>query len=122
MSSSNSTDLNERQLNGEPPLWRGLLSVITIALALSPVAWRLFLAGRADTDRGDADAGELGEHPVVLRYMSWGNPQQLQVERDLVRRFNEQCKAQGKRIRVEATMPPAGGYTQKMQLMLASGT
>ena len=53
-SSSNPTDLSERRLNGEPPLWRGLLAALTIALALSPVAWRLIFANRADTTRGDA--------------------------------------------------------------------
>jgi multiple sugar transport system substrate-binding protein len=58
---------------------------------------------------------------IVIRYMAWGNLQQLNAERDIIRLFNQKCAREGKKIRVELFMPPAGGYAQKLRLMLASG-
>src|SRR4051794_20206901 len=84
-------------------VWAGLV----VVLALSPVAWRLVFARGSTTPRA-ADE-------VVLSYMAWGNPQQLDVERALIRRFNDDCKARGQRVRVQLMMPPAGGYLQKLQ-------
>ena len=83
----------------------------TVAAALSPAAYRL----------SEGFGVRRGPGEVVLSYMAWGNPQQLEVERQIIALFNERCRREGRNVRVELFMPPAAGYGQKMRLMLASG-
>lgn len=55
---------------------------------------------------------------VVIRYMAWGNPQQLAIERQLC----EQFSAQHPGITVRFLQVPASAYQNKMIVMLASRT
>lgn len=97
----------------DPPIsLRRIGLLVLVAAALAPAAWRL--------SRPFAASAEAGE--VVLTYMCWGNPQQLEAEREIIRLFNEKNRREGRKLRVELFMPPAGGYAQKLRLMLASGT
>lgn len=50
--------------------------------------------------------------------MAWGNPEQLQVERDIIAAF----EAKNPKVRVHLFMVPGSSYTDKLQLMLASRT
>ena len=59
---------------------------------------------------------------VNIRYIAWGNPQQLECERAIIQEFNSKCAAEGKLIHVNLEMPPAGGYPQRLLMMFASGT
>lgn len=91
---------------------RQVLLVALAPLLLLPAAWRL--------SRPFGPAAQ--DDQIVLRYMAWGNPQQLAVEREIIEQFNQGCAQRGQRVRVELFMPPAGGYGQKLRLMLASGS
>jgi len=55
---------------------------------------------------------------VELRYMAWGNPQQLELEKSLCERFNESHPG----IRVKFLQVPQSSYLNKMIVMLASRT
>lgn len=55
---------------------------------------------------------------VCLRYMAWGNPEQLAVELEMVERFN----AQNPDIHVRLFRVPGSSFGQKMVTMLASRT
>ncbi len=55
---------------------------------------------------------------VEIRYMAWGNPQQLEVEKA----FCEEFSASHPGIKVRFIQTPASYYGQKMILMLASRT
>ncbi|GAB4460409.1 MAG: hypothetical protein OHK0029_24360 [Armatimonadaceae bacterium] len=55
---------------------------------------------------------------TVLRYMAWGNPEQIATEREIVAEFEKQNPD----IRVHLFMVPGSAYTDKLQLMLASRT
>jgi len=55
---------------------------------------------------------------TVLRYMAWGNPEQLAAEQELIDEFTRRHPA----IRVKLTLVPGSAYYQKLQVMLASGT
>jgi multiple sugar transport system substrate-binding protein len=85
---------------------------VFVALVLAPVVYRL--------SQGFSHWRPAGG--IYLKYMAWGNPQQLNVEREIIRLFNEKCWREGTNVRMELFMPPAGGYAQKLRLMLASGT
>lgn len=58
------------------------------------------------------------EKGVEVRYMAWGNPQQL----DLEKRFCEEFMATHPGIRVKFIQTPSSAYGNKMVLMLASRT
>jgi multiple sugar transport system substrate-binding protein len=62
------------------------------------------------------EPGEEGK--TVLRYMAWGNPEQLDAEMQLVREFERRRPD----IHVRLTLVPGSAYYQKLQVMLASGT
>ena len=62
-------------------------------------------------------SGKPGD-PVTLRYMAWGNPEQIQVERALIEMFHQRQPG----IRVHLFMVPGSSYADKLQLMLASRT
>lgn len=55
---------------------------------------------------------------VEIRYMAWGNPQQLALEESLCERFT----AENPKIRVRFLRVPGSSYANKMVLMLASHT
>ena len=55
---------------------------------------------------------------ITLRYMAWGNPEQLQVEREIADEFEKRHP----HIRVHLFMVPGNAYQDKLQLMLASRT
>lgn len=55
---------------------------------------------------------------VHIRYMAWGNPQQLAVER----RFCDEFAAKHPGTRVDFIQTPSSAYANKMVLMLASRT
>ncbi len=95
-----------------PHLLRLVGWAMLVGAILAPVVYRATLPA--------AQAVRPGE--VVIRYMAWGNPQQLDVERDIIDLFNQKCANEGRKLRVELFMPPAGGYAQKLRLMLASDT
>jgi len=58
------------------------------------------------------------EGRTTIRYMAWGNPEQLGAEMELVKEFERRNPA----IHVRLTLVPGSAYTQKLQVMLASGT
>ena len=93
---------------------RQFIAGALVLLALAPVAYRLSMKSPA--------AAAAGDGGVLIQFMAWGNPEQLDCERAVIAKFNEHCKAQGKNITVELFMPPVGGYPQKSLMMLASGT
>src|SRR5690349_4349798 len=53
-----------------------------------------------------------------LRYMAWGNPEQLQTEQTIIAEFEKSHP----KIHVKLTMVPGSGYQDKLHLMLASRT
>ncbi len=55
---------------------------------------------------------------TTIRYMAWGNPEQLQLERQIADAF----EAKNPKIRVHLFMVPGSAYGDKLQLMLASRT
>ncbi|MCW5940780.1 MAG: sugar ABC transporter substrate-binding protein [Fimbriimonadaceae bacterium] len=55
---------------------------------------------------------------VCLRYMAWGNPEQLAVEQEMIEAFN----AQNPDLHVRLFRVPGSAYAQKAVLMLASRT
>lgn len=55
---------------------------------------------------------------TTIRYMAWGNPEQLQVERQLIAEFEKRHPD----LRVHLFMVPGSAYQDKVQLMLASRT
>ena len=93
------------------PLWLAGTALVLL-IALAPAFYRLFLKPAVEAR---AEAGQ-----IVLRYMARGQPQQINIEREIIARFNEKCRKEGKNVRVEFFMPPAAGYPQKMRMMLAS--
>ncbi len=110
-----------RPIPFDPPLWRTIgLPVLLVLLALSPAVYRLTIARSARPSFTQAVGG--GESPIVIRYMTLGSPQQLQVDQWLIDQFNRQSAEQGRLTRVELFMTPTTGYAQKSQLMFATGT
>ena len=78
--------LDEDRMTWRKLAWFGLLLI-----AIVPVIYRLLWRG----DRVEASAGQ----PVVtIRYMTWGNPQQLETERVVIGRFNEKHQKDSTRI------------------------
>ena len=55
---------------------------------------------------------------VTIRYMAWGNPEQLAVERRIADEFEKRNPG----VRVHLFIVPGSSYTDKLQLMLASRT
>jgi len=55
---------------------------------------------------------------TTIRYMAWGNPEQIATEREIVREFEKQNPD----VRVHLFMVPGSAYSDKLQLMLASRT
>lgn len=55
---------------------------------------------------------------VVIDYMAWGNPQQLEVEEMLIERFNQR----NPHIEVRLFKVPQSAYANKMIIMLATDT
>lgn len=55
---------------------------------------------------------------MCLRYMAWGNPEQLNVERDFVAMFNRENPD----LQVRLVTVPGSSYGQKMTTMLVSRT
>ena len=55
---------------------------------------------------------------TLLRYMAWGNPEQLALEQEIASRF----EAQSPGVRVQLFLVPGSAYADKLQLMLASRT
>lgn len=55
---------------------------------------------------------------VLLRYMAWGDPQQMRVERRVADAFEKHYP----HIRVQIVTVPPSHYAEKLQLMLASHT
>ncbi len=55
---------------------------------------------------------------TTLRYMAWGNPEQIATERQIVAEFEKLHSD----IRVRLFMVPGSAYSDKLQLMLASRT
>jgi len=55
---------------------------------------------------------------VTIRYMAWGNPEQLGAEMELIKEFERRFP----NIHVRLTLVPGSAYYQKLQVMLASGT
>jgi multiple sugar transport system substrate-binding protein len=53
-----------------------------------------------------------------LRYMAWGNPEQLETEKKIIAEFEKR----NPELRVKLTMVPGSGYQDKLHLMLASRT
>jgi len=55
---------------------------------------------------------------ICLRYMAWGNPEQLDVEREMIKQFNQENPD----VHVDLFMAPGSAYLQKGIMMLASRT
>jgi multiple sugar transport system substrate-binding protein len=78
---------------------------ILFAAALAMLVWRSLPAPE-----------EVGR--TTIRYMAWGNPEQLGAEMELVKEFERRHPD----IHVRLTLVPGSAYYQKLQVMLASGT
>jgi multiple sugar transport system substrate-binding protein len=87
---------------------RRLLSLLASAPALGAAA-----IGNAGCSRLRADDGR-----TTIRYMAWGNPEQIAVERQIIQEFEKR----NPHIRVHLFMVPGSSYADKLQLMLASRT
>jgi len=61
---------------------------------------------------------ERDDGRTTIRYMAWGNPEQIAVEREIIRAF----EARHPHLRVRLFMVPGSAYADKLQLMLASHT
>lgn len=61
--------------------------------------------------------GARGER-LTLRYMAWGNPEQIQVERQICAEFERLHP----HLHIHLFMVPGNAYADKLQLMLASRT
>ncbi len=70
--------------------------------------------GGCGVQRGEAG----GDRRVTLRYMAWGNPEQLAVERQIAAEFEKRHPE----IHIHLFMVPGSAYQDKLQLMLASRT
>jgi hypothetical protein len=92
--------------------WIALCTILI--LALLPVVYRLLWR-----DTATPEGGPAGDDVVVIEYMAWGNPQQLETERTIIRRFNKRCLDTGQPLRVDLFVTPADGYVQKLLTMLA---
>ncbi len=88
---------------------RDLLQILSTA----PVSVGMALAGGGGGGRRDRSDGR-----VTIRYMAWGNPEQIAVERRIAREFEKRNPG----IRVHLFMVPGSAYADKLQLMLASRT
>ena len=55
---------------------------------------------------------------TTIHYMAWGNPEQLQIERQIADEFEKKHPE----IRIHLFMVPSSSYADKLQLMLASRT
>lgn len=88
------------------------------------LTWRLGLGlGAAFVLMGVMGVGcgaspECPSGKVCLRYMAWGNPEQIAAEQKMLDRFN----AKNPDIHVRLLMVPNSSYIQKAMLMLASRT
>jgi len=89
----------------QPP--SNLLATLAI-LGVLGLAWAVHARGEPACPPGDA----------CLRYMAWGNPEQIKTEEDLIGRFN----AENPKIHVSLMTVPSSSYQQKVTLMLATGT
>ena len=94
--------------------WGTVGTVAVIVCLLAPAVYRLTWRPPKDPTAPADD--------VTIEYMAWGNPSQLESDREVIRRFNERCSRRGMHEHVELVMPPAGGYTQKLLMMFAAGT
>jgi multiple sugar transport system substrate-binding protein len=83
-----------------------------LMLPLLPVIG-LLMVGSGGCTRTSASDGR-----VTIRYMAWGNPEQIAVERQIVAEFEKRNPD----IRVHLFMVPGSSYSDKLQLMLASRT
>lgn len=91
--------------------------------AAAPLSRRALLrfAGAATLLGAAAGCSRVAEREdgrTVLRYMAWGNPEQLQLEEQICREFEKKNPA----VRVHLFMVPGSSYPDKLQLMLASRT
>ena len=82
----------------------------------------LLLAAPASVGTTLAAGGCEREKPAdgrtTIRYMAWGNPEQIAVERRIAREFEKR----NPHLRVHLFMVPGSSYADKLQLMLASRT
>lgn len=84
-----------------------------LAMAVTPpLVLGALLAAGCRSDGGCPDG------KVCLRYMAWGNPEQLEVEQEMIDRFNRENPD----LYVRLSMAPGSSYGQKAILMLASRT
>ncbi len=63
-------------------------------------------------------ASNRDKNRVTIRYMAWGNPEQLALER----RIGAEFEKKNPHVRVHFFMVPGSSYADKLQLMLASRT
>jgi len=86
---------------------------------LEPLTRRdLLRLGGAALLAGAAGCAGPSDGRTVLRYMAWGNPEQLQVDEHLAREFEKR----NPKVRVHVYRVPGSSYADKLQLMLASRT
>ncbi len=85
-----------------------------LIFALGPVVYRLTWRETAAPE-----GGPTGDNVVVIQYMAWGNPQQLETERTIIRRFNQHCLDTGQPLRVDLFVTTSGGYVEKLLTMIA---
>lgn len=90
-------------------LLKSLLIAPPAAAALTAAAG---VSGCSRRPRDDNDGR------VTIRYMAWGNPEQLAVEKQIAAEFEKR----NPNVRVHLFMVPGSAYADKLQLMLASRT
>ena len=70
------------------------------------------------TGVGCSRANHCPTGKTCIRYMAWGNPEQLDVEREFVAKFNKENPD----LHVKLFTVPASSYGTKMTTMLVAGT
>jgi multiple sugar transport system substrate-binding protein len=88
---------------------RRLLGLLLASPAVVPVTL---------TSSGCRQVGADEDGRITIRYMAWGNPEQIAVERQIADEFEKRHPG----IRVHLFMVPGSSYPDKLQLMLASRT
>jgi multiple sugar transport system substrate-binding protein len=85
---------------------------------MSRAQWMAFGAAAAVLAAGFLCGCRPHEEVVTIRYMAWGNPDQLATERKLIASFERRNPD----VRVKLTMVPHSAYHHKLIIMLASHT
>ena len=85
---------------------------------MSRTRWLILLAVGALLPAATVCGCQRHQRDITIRYMAWGNPDQLATEKTLIREFEKRNPG----VRVKLTMVPHSAYHHKLIMMLASHT